>query len=252
MTPAPSITRLSAIYPTARVRGRLITRLEEQSLGWAVLDAATADEMGREQLGWFVGNHPGPTRATEQFGRLDANPEGGVWVVVPHSRKLACELFAAWPHTEHVTERPSPNNSAWRSRKVRVAIPEDLKQLLPLAQAFTAGVAGVILLDPLCAMYKSRAGTDSWGKVHCNDRPQHVVDFRAALSVDGWLPPLLLLTTKPAKAVNTQVVARAFCLNGFRFVAGDLFGCWDVPIEEEADKGQASISAPMRKGEVQD
>ena len=58
VTPAPSITRLSATYPTARIRGRLITRLEEHSLGWAVLDTATADEMGREQLGWFVGNHP--------------------------------------------------------------------------------------------------------------------------------------------------------------------------------------------------
>jgi hypothetical protein len=210
-----------------------MTRLPERFLDCAVLDAATADEMGREQLGWFVGNHPGSTRAAEQFARLDANQEGGVWVVVPHSRDLACELFAKWPHIEHVTERPTSSNSTWRSRKVWVAIPEDLIQLLPLARELAPGLAGVIILDPMCIMYQARGGTDSRGKMHRNDRPQHVVKFRATLEADGWQPPLLLLTTKPAKSINTMSVARTFCLNGFRFVDGDSFGCWDVPIEED-------------------
>lgn len=232
MTPAQSITRLSAIYPTARVRGRLITRLEEQPLGWAVLDAATADDLGREHLGWFVGGHPGLTRAVEQFGRLDENSEGGVWVVVPTSRNLASELFARWPHTEYVAERPGCDNSVWRSRKVWVAIPEDLKQLLPLG-LLKSGLAGVIILDPECLMYRTRGGTDPRGNVHRNDRPQHVVNFRAAFDADGWQPPLLLLTTRPAKAINTDVVARAYCLNAFRFIAGHSFGCWDVPIEQD-------------------
>lgn len=223
--------RLAATYPTARIRGRLITRLEGQTLGWANLNVATADEMGREQLGWFIGEHPGIARAAEQLGRLDANPEGGVWVAVPHSRDLACELFANWPHTDHVADRPRSNNSAWRSRKVWIAIPEDLKHLLPLARAIEPGLAGVIILDPPCIMYKARGGTDPWGHMHNNDRPQHVVNFRAALDADGWQPPLLVLTSQPAKAVDTKVVARAFCLHGFRFIAGDSFGCWDSPID---------------------
>ncbi len=231
MTPATSIARLSAIYPTARICGRFITRLEESYLDRAILDAATAVEMGREQLGWFVGRHSGPETAVRQFGRLEGNPEeGGVWVVVPHSKDLANEMFDKWPHSDRVTERPTSRNTAWRSRKVWIAIPEDLKQLLPLARAFKPGLAGVIVLDPPCIMYKARGGTDSWGKVHRNDRPQHVVNFRAELDVDGWQPPLLLLTTKPAKAVNTEIVARAFCLNGFRFIAGDSFDCCDTPI----------------------
>jgi hypothetical protein len=233
MTPTPTVTRLSATYPNARVCGQFVTRLPEKHLGRGVLDAATADEMGREQLGWFVGGHPGTARAAEQFGRLDAGPEGGVWVIVPHSRQLARELFDQWPHIEQVAERPRSNNSAWRSRKVWVAIPEDLHDFLPLARALEAGVAAVIILDPSCIMYRARGGTDSWGNVHHNDRPQHVVDFRAALNTDGWLPPLLLLTTKPAKAVNTEVVARAFCLNGFRFVAGNSFGCREGPPKED-------------------
>jgi hypothetical protein len=234
VTTTPSIPRLSATYPTARVRGRLIDRWQEQALGWVVLDAATAAEMGREQLGWFVGNHPPSTLwAAEQFGRLDANAEGGVWVVVPHSRELAYTLFAEWPHTHHVTEPPKSDNPVWRSRKVWVATPEYLRQLVPPARALPAGIAGVIVLDPLCILYKARGGTDSWGNRHYNDRPQHIVNFRAALNADGWQPPLLLLTTKPAKAVNTQNVARALCLAAFQFIAGDSFACWDVPIEQE-------------------
>jgi hypothetical protein len=207
--------------------------LEERPLGWAVIDTATASEMGREQVGWFVGNHPGLNRAAQQFGRLDANPEGGIWIVVPHSRVAAGELFALWPHPERVTERPRSGSAVWRSRKVWVAVPEDLKQLLPGARALAPGLAGVIILDPRCITYKARGGTDSWGKVHCNDRPQHIVNFRAALDADGWQPPLLLLTTRPAKAVNTDVVARAFCLSRFRFIAGDSFACWEVPIEPD-------------------
>jgi hypothetical protein len=234
VTLAPSIARLSATYPSARIRGRLITRLEEKPLGWAVLDAATADLLGQEHIGWFVGNHSASVKqAAAQFGRLDANSEGGVWVVVPHSRELARELFDEWPHTDHVTERPKSTNSMWRSRKVWTAIPEDLKQLLPLARTVVGGVAGVIVLDPQCIMYKARGGTDGWGKWHRNNRPQHVVNFRAALNADGWQPPLLLLTTKPAKSVNTEVVARALCLNAFKFMAGESFGCWDEPIEQE-------------------
>ncbi len=233
MTLTPLIARLSVTYPTARVRGRLITRLPEQSLGWAVLNAATADELGREQVGWFVGNHPGFARAAEQLGRLDTNPEGGIWVVVPLGREKSTELRMCWPHPHHITNQPTEEVAVWRSRKVWVAIPEDLKRLLPLARTVEAGVAGVIVLDPLCLLYKARGGTDSWGRVHCNDRPQHVVNFRAALDADGWQPPLLLLTTQRAGAVNTDVVARAFCLNAFRFIAGDSFGCWAVTIEQD-------------------
>ncbi|MDY3562688.1 hypothetical protein R5W23_004166 [Gemmata sp. JC673] len=227
VTPMPSLT---AVYPTAHVRGRLITRLEEQTLGWATLDAATALEMGREQVGWFVGGHPGVARAAEQLGRLDSNPAGGVWIVAPHSRDLARDLFTKWPHQAYVTQRPQGASSVWCSRKVWVAIPEELDQLLPRAPQAEAGVAGVIVLDPPCIIHKSRGGTDSWGHVHRNDRPQHVVDFRASLLSDDWQPPLLLVTERPARAVETQAVARTYCLNAFRFVAGDSFACWEIPV----------------------
>jgi hypothetical protein len=205
--------------------------LPEKYLDWAVLDAATADELGREHVGWFVGNHPWVRQATGQFARLDANPAGGVWIVIPLSWDLSTALFDYWPRKEHITNRPGPSSPVWQSHKVWVAPPEHLPRLLAAARSYPEGVAGLIVLDPPCIMYQARGGTDRWGRKNHNDRPQHVVNFRASLGSNGWQPPLLLLTERPAKSVNTEVVARAFCLNGFHFIDGDSFACWDEPIE---------------------
>jgi hypothetical protein len=216
MTLAPSPPHLSTMYPSARVRGRLITRWEEQPLSWVSLDAETAAMLGRDQVGWFVSGHPGLNRAAEQLGRLDENPAGGIWVVVPYSGVLATVLRHRWPHPQAIAPLGA-RGTGWRSRRVWVAWPETLPGLLPGIRASSEGVAGVIVLDPPCILYQARG--------RGNDRPQHIVNFRAALDTDGWQPPLLLLTTQPAKAVNTEVVARAFCLNSFQFVAGDSFDC---------------------------
>ena len=232
MTPALTASRLATTYPSARIRGRLTTRQDERSLGWAVLDAARAEYLGREGLGWFIGGHPGVRSAAAQLGRLDANPEGGVWVVVPVSGKLTQELFALWPHREHVTA-PASGAPAWRSRKVWVIPPERLREFRAEARQSPAGVAGVILVDPPCIMYSARGGRNGWGHRHTNDRPQHVANFRHDLTADGWQPPLILLTEAPAKAVNAEAVARAFDLSAFQFVAGNSLGCWEMPIESE-------------------
>lgn len=220
------------LFPTPRIRGRAVTRLEERTLAWVSLGAEAANELGREHLGWFVGGHPGLRRAAEQLGRLDSNPGGGIWVAVPVGRDASRELFEHWPHGSQIELPPSWGGSIWRSRKVWVAMPEDLRQLLPAIRTSDCGVAGIMLIDPLCIIHKARAGTNWKGEYHRNDRPQHVVNFRAALQLDDWQPPLIVLTQQQAKAVDTDVIARTYCLDGFRFIAGDSFGCWDQPVEE--------------------
>ncbi len=96
-----------------------------------------------EQVGWFVGNHPGFARAAEQLGRLDANPEGGLWIVVPRSKDQSAELWLRWPHPQHVPIGPTTVSPEWRSRQVWVAPPERLARLLPSVRNDPAGVAGV-------------------------------------------------------------------------------------------------------------
>ena len=70
-----------------------------------------------------------------------------------------------------------------------------------------------------------------------NDRPQRVVDFRADLTIDGWQPPLIVLTSRPAKAVDPDVVARAYALDGLRFIDGDSFACWEYLLSRNPKKG---------------
>ncbi|MBX9628348.1 MAG: hypothetical protein K2X82_31405 [Gemmataceae bacterium] len=219
------------IYPTARVRGRLVRRDTGGTLRWATLGAAKAEELGRDGVGWFVGRHPGTVDANAQLGRLDANPEGGIWVVVPFSYDLSDRLRAAWPHPESVTA--GPDRGVWQSRKVWVAPPEQLRGIRTDARDHPDRVAGVIILDPGCLLYRSRGGVDRWGHAHTNDRPQHVTNFREDLTTDGWQPPLLLLTDRPPLGVDAAVAARAFGLEAWEFVAGDSFACWEVPIEAD-------------------
>jgi hypothetical protein len=95
----------------------------------------------------------------------------------------------------------------------------------------------VIVYDPVCCVWKARGGTDRWGNEWRNDRPQHVVNFRAGLDRDGWQPPLVVVTDVPLKAVDTDPVRRAYCLNAFRHVAGDSFACWEEPIPADEPAG---------------
>ena len=97
------------------------------------------------------------------------------------------------------------------------------------------GVAGILVLDPACNLHRSRGGTLSNGRQMFNDRPQHVVNFRTALAAEGWQPPLLLLTTRQASAFVSEDVARAYCLEAFRFISGDSFACWEESVAPEPE-----------------
>jgi len=227
----PTLHRLSRLYPAAHIRGRRIVRDGAGSLGRVTLNAATAEQLGCDDIGWFVGEHPGIEAAIGQLCRLDAVSTGGIWIVVPYSRDLSLELFHRWPRFAHVADRPDCENSTWHSSKVWVAVPEDLWRLSGEARSSEPGVAGIIVLDPNCIIYMARAGTDSWGRLHRNDRPQHIVNFRAELEADGWRPLLVLVTERPALAINTEKLQRTFCLNALHFIAGDSFVCWEDPIE---------------------
>jgi hypothetical protein len=221
---------LAATYPTAHLRGQRMTLSPEEHLYWVNLDANRAEELGRERIGWLVGKHPGVTEALAQFGRLAALPAGGLWVVVPVSRELSCELQDRWPTPQHIAVL-SDARAVWRQGKVVVAPPEGLRSTVSLCRESAAGVAGVIVLDPDFFLHRARGWTDNWGHVHNNDRPQYVVNFLADLEVCGWQPPLVLLTTRPAAQVAPELLASAYCRNAFWPIRGNSFACWEVPIE---------------------
>jgi len=215
---------LTARYPAACIVGRRTTRDEAIFLDWSMLDAATASDLGREQIGWFVGGHPGLERTVQQLARLEAAEGGGIWIAVPSMKDLSTELWLRWPHQAQAPAPLRGTSRGWRSRRIWFATPELLAGILPEAREHPDGVAGVILIDPPCIMHLARGPY--------NDRPQHVVNFRAGLALGDWQPPLILLTTKPAMAVSPIEAARAYCLSTWWFIASSSFDC--CPAHEDA------------------
>ena len=53
-----------------------------------------------------------------------------------------------------------------------------------------------------------------------NDRPQRIADFRAELGGNACAPPLIILTTRPAKSIGTARMLSAYCLDAWWFVDG--------------------------------
>ena len=56
-----------------------------------------------------------------------------------------------------------------------------------------------------------------------------MVNFRAAHATAGYLPPLLVVTTRPLAATDPEPIRRAFCLEQFQYIDGSSFACWDAP-----------------------
>ena len=100
---------------------------------------------------------------------------------------------------------------------VVLATPESLQAIGNTARN---DAAALILVDMLCHVHKAR-GMRTGDFFVQHDRPQLVADFRNVVGLENWSPPLILLTEKPAKSIETDLIARAYCLEGWRFVDGE-------------------------------
>lgn len=209
------------LYASPCIRGRRITRMGEQSLGQIQLDASTAWELGKNNVGVFVGGCWSFDDAIRRLTRLDAQEVRPCWVIVTASNQGATFVMQNWFHRGDASNVSDTRlNLPMRHNNVILATPETLRSI---DRSAPDEVAGVILIDDDCIVYLARGGQP--GQFSRNDRPQHVANFRNQLMQDGWAPPLFLLTIKPSKSVSTDSVARAFCLDAFWFVDGGSLSC---------------------------
>ena len=86
---------LARTYPFAPLRGQRITRLEEVPLGPFQLDAPTAETLGRDQIGVFVGNCGCLPRVIEKLQTLADTEFPGRWVAVLSSKGTADIVYEA-------------------------------------------------------------------------------------------------------------------------------------------------------------
>ena len=213
---------IRAVYKRPRIESCRISRMEEKALGSFSLDSPTAWRLGTNNIGVFVGEMPALGRTIEILEALeDPAPDAPKWVLVAATKKMAAVICQRW----FISEKRRVAASTLKLPQVRANIwlctPETLKKAAP---ADPSRIAGLLLIDMLCQVHKAR-GLDN-GAFHVrNDRPQNIANYRSSLCVDGWSPPLFVLSQKPAKSVWTDTVARSYCLEALWFLDGKTFTC---------------------------
>jgi len=216
---------LAQLYPRPCVRGQRIARLEETRLGPFELTAESAFELGRNNIGVFVGSCGGLGRAMNLLRALDRADSGGRWIVITATKKMNAVLFAEWQlqRTSFIPLNRVP--TYWTASQLIFAPPEGLGKIDNRELLKDPGVAGLILLDMQCFVHKARSMTTRYNFKVQNDRPQLIANFRSRLCREGWLPPLMFWTEKPAKSVWTTDMLSPYCLDAWWFVDGQSLSC---------------------------
>ena len=214
-------------YNGAWVRGPRITRLEENSLGYFRLDSGTAWNLGKNNVGVFVGACQPLGETIECLKRLEQPTVSQHWIVVAATKKMAAVIVQRWFRSGQarrvaITTLKLP----MVLHNIVLATPESLRRI---GDAERCDVAGIVVVDMLCHIHQARGGIQHGNFYVSNDRPQLIANFRNTVALDGWLPPLVFVTQKAAKSVSTDSIARAYCLDAWWFVDGRSLRCGAPP-----------------------
>jgi hypothetical protein len=220
-------------YSESLVCGRRITRLEENPIGDVRLSAQTAWTLGTQSIGIFVGGCD-PLFTEKQLSGLRQTKDEPTWVIVASSKNMALHL------SQQILGVKVRANSAVPKKPVAcdnliLATPETLRLI---GNSEGRPIAGIILEDMRCWVHHLRGDTGFGRNRGTNDRPQRIVDFRNSIAQGNWLPPFVLLTERPARTVETDAVARAYCLDAWWFVDGRTFSCGSLPNDTNQLAGQ--------------
>lgn len=231
---------IRSLYSCPWIRANRIARMEQQILGRFALDAETAWELGTNNVGVFVGGCWADI--FQRLAKLDSQGIRPSWLIVAATNADAQSIQTEWLRRNQEPTSSLPQ----RCRNVILATPEKLRCI---DSAIADELAGILLFDPHCIVYRARG--HEGGPYYRNNRPRHVMAFRVRLAQEGWMPPFFLLTNRLAKATNTDSVARAFCLDAFWFLDGGTLSCGPLRnAESDRDDPQPTIvaasAAPQR------
>lgn len=222
MSPTDVPLHIADRYRAVSFCGRRISRMEETTISSFCLSGETAWNLGTNNLGLFIGATATLGPIIEQLQCLESPNSSANWIVIAATKKMAAVIVQRWIAAPTLRRVAVTTLKLPKSRcNVTLATPESLKRV-PFDSAHK--IAGLILVDMLCHVHRAREMPNAGAFFVANDRPQMIANFRNSLSVDGWAPPLIILTQKPAKSVYTDKVARAYCLDGLWFIDGQSFG----------------------------
>jgi hypothetical protein len=206
-------------YPTPVIRGTRISRMDEKRLGDLNFDDQTSAWLSQENVAVFAGGCDDLDLLVTKLRQLDNCGTGGHWVVVLSTKKMAAAFYQRWLNDSDIYfVKPTDVPPVWKSERIYFTVPEHLEDLADVLIESECDVAGVIVLDLFCIIHQPILDARQ-RRVVC-ERSEFVVEFRSRLRSEHGAPPLLFLSQKPAKSVNTQTFLGPYCLDAMQFVNG--------------------------------
>lgn len=212
------LNELESLCPKVILRGKRIVRMTEKIVGIFQLDPQTFFELGTTSIGVLIGGAESNDLFMECLREVSAMDLDGTVVVVTSSKKLADGFYTKLMRPGTSKRRPD----VFEMGSVILSTPEKLHKISPNDRK-TRPVLGIILLDPYCVVHQAR-GDEGYGWV-TNDRPRHLVKFRYEHRRGEWQPPMLLMTTKPVKSLNTNQMLAPYSLEAWWYVDAATLKC---------------------------
>lgn len=200
------------------VRADRIARIGDKWLGRLSLDESTLRQLSQSQIGLLA---EGFISLDTMLGRilpLASRPVGFQSIVLYASKEAGHSIY------QHFVDagRCAPSKALpvqWRVGALTFSSIEALKQL----ESAREPIDLVVMLDPTCMVYRARTMKTASGRTH--DRPQIIVDYISDHVFEGMHPAFLLMTTKRAAALPTDLIARTYCRDAFWFLDGPSLTC---------------------------
>lgn len=200
------------------LRADRISRIGNKWLGRLKLDQTTIEHLSQSQIGLFAEGFVGLDTMYGRLLQMALKPKETQTVVLYSSKEAGEAIYKQLVSDGHCESCRKPSDQ-WQIGNLLFSSIEGLQRLDHEAYS----IDGVILLDPTCMVHRARTLKTYNGRTH--DRPQIVVNFLADHTIDGVRPIFLIMTTKRAAAVPTDLVARAFCLEALWFLDGPSLTC---------------------------
>ncbi|MCA8988477.1 MAG: hypothetical protein KDA78_12580 [Planctomycetaceae bacterium] len=198
------------IYEVPVMRGHRIARMSEKRLGDFRFDSDTANVLTEDNLAVMIGNCHDMDWIREKIGSLAECDDQNEYVAIATTKILFQNWFTHSDYSEHCPSRIAP--AFWREGAVTYATPESLPQLTDVMGS-SESPACLLIIDP----YGNMPFAQGNGKARSHNRSNLLVKFSNRFEER---PPLVYLTSKPAKSLNTAAMLAPMAIDGWWYVDG--------------------------------
>ena len=194
--------------PLPMIRGHRIVRMSEKRIGPFALDTETAESLNGNNAGVFIGNCRDADWMFEKMQQLSTDSEEEQFLVLLTSYSLADQFY------RQAEGNSSKRPDFWKQGALTFTTPGYLKKL---DEQITPNYSAIIIIDPKARLSLPNPGQSRWNN---GGLPRQIAKYRYSCTMQQQRPPLVLMTCRPAKALNTAQMLAPLALDSWWFIEG--------------------------------